>query len=112
MPMFTGKEPHDIDPEKAKGLIKAWRAAMKGEQASGSKAGGVKPHGHFFGRDALERLLAQPDCIGLRLYHALHEKGHETIVVVAADSDGRDMWTSGVAEESKPCPPFCDPDDR
>ncbi len=101
--MFTGKEPHDIDPEKAKGLIKAWRA----QQAAAGKA-----HGHFFGRDALEKLLAQDGCVGIRMYHARHDNGHETLVLVATAADGRDMWTGSVAEESQPCPPFCDPDER
>lgn len=103
MSMFTGKEPHDIDPEKAKGLIKAWRA---------DKHAAGKAHGHFFGREALEKLLAQEGCVGIRMYHARHGKGHETLVLVATDTDGRDMWKGSVAEEAMPCPPYCDPDDR
>ena len=103
MSMFSGKEPHDIDPEKAKGLIKAWRA---------DKASNGKAHGHFFGREAIEKLLAQEGCIGIRMYHARHDKGHETLVLVAADTDGRDMWKGSVAEEAWPCPPYCDPDAR
>ncbi len=101
--MFTGKEPHDIDAEKAKGLIKAWRA---------DKAAAGKAHGHFFGRDALQKLLEQAGCVGIRMYHARQDKGSETLVLVATDADGRDMWTGSIAEESKPCPPFCDPDER
>ena len=101
--MFTGKEPHDIDAEKATGLIKAWRA---------DKAAAGKAHGHFFGRDALQKLLEQAGCVGIRMYHARQDKGSETLVLVATDADGRDMWTGSIAEESKPCPPFCDPDDR
>lgn len=101
--MFTGKEPHDIDPEKAKGLIKAWRA---------DKAAHGRAHAHFFGREVMDRLLAQPGCVGVRLYHARHDQSGDTIVAVAVDGDGRSLWQGVVAEQTQPCPPFCDPDER
>jgi hypothetical protein len=99
--MFTGKEPHRIDAEKAKGYIKSWRA----NAAPGHTRGG------FFGREVLLEMLSQPECVGLRIYYAKHEKGHDTLVIVGADADGRDLWTGTVAEEMGPCPPYCPPDE-
>lgn len=98
--MFTGKEPHEITPEKAKEYVKQWREKQPKD----------KMRGGFIGREVLDKMLAHPSCVGLRVYHATHEKGHDTFVVVAADKDGRDIWEGTVAEEVMPCPPFCDPE--
>ena len=97
MTMFSGREDHDIPFARAKGLIRAWRA----------KAGKDTPHGGFFGRDVLERILAQPGCVGVRFYHARHEKGHDTLVLLGVTSDGSDLASGAIAEEARPCPPFC-----
>jgi len=43
---------------------------------------------HFIGRNILERLLAQPECIGLRIYKALNEQGNQTYVIIGLDSKG------------------------
>ena len=99
--MFTGKEPHEIDADTARAYIRGWRARA----APGHTRGG------FFSRDILVKMLAQPECAGLRIYHARHEKGHDTFVVVAAAADGRDLWTGTVAENMLPCPPHCPPDE-
>lgn len=95
--MFTGREPHEISADKAKEYIRGWRA----KAAPGQMRGG------FFGREVLDRMLAQPGCVGLRIYHARHERGHDTFVLVGADADGNDLWKGTVAEEAAPCPPFC-----
>ena len=97
--MFTGKEPHDISAEKAREYIRNWRA----QAAPGHMRGG------FVARGVLDRMLAQPACVGLRIYHARHEKGHDTFVIVGADADGNDLWKGPVAEELVPCPPYCAP---
>ena len=99
--MFTGKEPHEIDADTARKYIRSWRA----QAAPGHTRGG------FFGRDVLVKMLAHPSCAGLRVYHGRHEKGHDTLVIVAADADGRDLWSGTVAEDMLPCPPYCAPDE-
>jgi hypothetical protein len=99
--MFTGKESHEIAADTARAYIRGWQSrAAPGHTRAG-----------FFGREILEKMLAQPDCAGLRIYHARHEKGHDTFVVVAADADGRDLWKGAVAENMLPCPPYCPPDE-
>ena len=100
--MFTGKEPHEIAPEKAREYLRRWREKQPKD----------KMRGGFFGRAVLDKMLAHPECVGVRIYHARHEKGHDTFVVVGADKDGRNLWDATIAEEAVPCPPFCDPDDQ
>lgn len=40
----------------------------------------------FSGREILEKILSQPDCQGIRFYHALDEAGQKTLVSVGIDS--------------------------
>ena len=99
--MFTGKEPHEIPAEQAKAYVRKWR----------EKAPKGRMRGGFFGREVLEKILAQPGCVGFRIYHATHAKGHDTFVIVGADADGRDLWSGSIAEEAIPCPPSCPPEE-
>ncbi len=39
----------------------------------------------FVGKNILEQILAQPDCIGINIYKALNEKGEKTYVLVGLD---------------------------
>lgn len=41
----------------------------------------------FAGREILEKILSQPDCQGIRFYHALDEAGRKTLVSVGIDSN-------------------------
>ena len=39
----------------------------------------------FVGKNILEQILTQPDCIGINIYKALNEKGEKTYVLVGLD---------------------------
>jgi hypothetical protein len=39
----------------------------------------------FIGRNILEEILAQPDCIGINVYKGLNEMGEKTYVLVGID---------------------------
>jgi hypothetical protein len=41
---------------------------------------------YFIGRNIIEQILAQPDCVGIRFYNALNEAGQKTLVYVGIDS--------------------------
>jgi uncharacterized FAD-dependent dehydrogenase len=43
----------------------------------------------FVGRTILEKILTQPDCIGIRIYKALNEAGQKTYVITGVDSSGK-----------------------
>jgi hypothetical protein len=43
----------------------------------------------FVGKNILEQILAQPDCIGINIYKALNEKGEKTYVLVGLDKENQ-----------------------
>lgn len=46
---------------------------------------------YYVGRNIIEEILAQPGCVGIKLYNAYNEAGEKTLVYVGVDSDGKDM---------------------
>jgi hypothetical protein len=80
---------------------------------------------HFMGRNVIENILAQPGCVGIRMFHAQNELGIRQLVLVGVDNKGNNILqfnTIGengemlkkkgiVADRSRLCPPYCgDPD--
>jgi len=65
------------------------------------------PGAQFVGRNILEQILAQPGCIGVKIYNALNEKGERTYVITGTDSTGNDILTitavtpEGILEKSE-----------
>jgi hypothetical protein len=94
---YTGKEDHSISLAEAAKMTKAHRAA--------AQPGDV--NAHYVGREAVEALLTQPGCVGIRWYHARHPKGHHTLVAVGVDKTGNDLHNGRLCEEILPCPPWC-----
>lgn len=41
----------------------------------------------FIGKNILEKILAQPGCIGINVYKGLNEKGEKNYVLVGMDKD-------------------------
>jgi hypothetical protein len=58
-PVLTGREGAEIDIKQAKDWTKHHRERNPGGVVS-----------QFFGREILEKILSQPDCVGLRFYYA------------------------------------------
>ncbi|HEY9004261.1 MAG TPA: hypothetical protein VIM89_23095 [Mucilaginibacter sp.] len=58
-PVLTGREGAEIDIKQAKDWTQNHRQRNPGGVVS-----------QFFGREILEKILSQPDCIGLRFYYA------------------------------------------
>lgn len=46
----------------------------------------------FVGRNILEQILAQPGCIGIKVFNALNEVGEKTIVYVGVNAEGDEMF--------------------
>lgn len=80
----------------------------------------------FFGRDVIEEILKQKDCVGIRIYYAYTENAEpgrlkldKRLLLVGAREDGSNIWSIGsagkdgaegggiVADDGKPCPPTC-----
>ena len=66
-----------------------------------------QPKGWSFHREILDALLGQDGAAGLRIYAGRDARGQDTPVVVAVTKDGADI-VGLIAEEAKPCPPYCD----
>lgn len=97
---MAGAGRHEISRAKAREYIQGWR---------GGRKGGI--HGGYMDREVFDKILAQPECSGIRYYNARHPEGRDTIVLVGVDSEGRDLWNGTIAEEAAPCPPICGPED-
>jgi hypothetical protein len=67
----------------------------------------TEPPAGAFKREALERLLNQTGCAGIRIYYGMHPDGQPALVLVGVDEYGEEMLDGELAERSFPCPPFC-----
>ena len=61
----------------------------------------------YFGRNAIETLLAHPDATGVRYYHGLDARQHEHMILVAVDAMGNDIINGDIFQRAFPCPPIC-----
>jgi hypothetical protein len=86
----------EISHELGQDLIKAYETACPNG-----------PAGFMLGRNILEKILAQPGCVGIRFHHAVNAEGHRTVVYIGMDANGNDilkhtMVTEGGAITNKP----------
>src|SRR4051812_45945921 len=93
---FSGNENHDITLSEAASWTANYRSAHPGE---------IKAH--FFGKNAIQDILDQENCVGIRIYYAHDTNGAKQLVVVGTDANQNDLYTGLLAERSWPCPPFC-----
>jgi hypothetical protein len=77
---------------------------------------------HFMGRNIIEKILAQPGCIGIRTFHGVKEIGVRTLIFLGVDANGKNIIdfqtvdSSGktsknlgiIASGPRDCPPYCD----
>jgi hypothetical protein len=61
--------------------------------------------GRLFGKDAINALLNQTGCMGIRIYYGLSVAGEKELILVGTDASGNDM-TQLVMDMSKLCPPY------
>ncbi len=88
-PIYTGREGGVIELETAAQWTKHYREQHPDETIS-----------QFFGKEILERILAQENCIGLRFYYALDKpRGHKHLVVTGVIGNGGDQ----IPAHEKPC---------
>jgi hypothetical protein len=91
---FTGHEDHSITLAEAADITKNFRDAHPNQ-----------PKGVFFGKDALQAIIDQPNAVGIRCYFA-EKNGDLTLVLVGADAAENDLFNGDLADVGKPCPPF------
>ncbi len=106
--LYTGKEDHSITLQGAKEMMTAFQSNNPFET-----------YGWYFGREAIEWLLAQDGAVGLRIYGGFKPNGQFSPVILGVDAQGKDIYrggsglykslsdTVGVLERAFPCPPGC-----
>lgn len=55
---------------------------------------------HFVGRHIIEKVLSQPDCVGINLYKALNDKGEQTYVMVGVNQNGECIFEYPVVNDN------------
>lgn len=93
---FTGHEDHNFPLEEAA----RWTAKYRRENPGAITA-------HFFGKDAIQEILNQDTCVGIRIYYALDDQGQKQLIIVGTDANENDLYNGIIAERSFPCPPYC-----
>ncbi|MFT6443493.1 MAG: hypothetical protein ACJASQ_004075 [Crocinitomicaceae bacterium] len=93
---FNGTEGEFIPMSEASELTKAWRDGDNGPIKGG-----------FLGKDKLNKLLAQPGAMGIRIYFGQDPtNGEKTVALVAAGEDENDMLDL-ILDTIVPCPSIC-----
>ncbi|HVN48924.1 MAG TPA: hypothetical protein VMU30_08915 [Bacteroidota bacterium] len=95
--LYTGTENHFITLQEGITLTKAFRHSAPANAVLAQ----------YFGKNALEAALAQPGCVGLRMYYAKHKDGSPTLVIVSVDHSGNDMTKGIVMQQAVPCGGSC-----
>jgi len=93
---FTGNEDHSISYEEASKMTQNYQSRQSGKYIKG----------HYFGKNALLKILDQEGCVGIRCYYG-EEEGKEVLVLVGVDADENDLIKGAIAERGYPCPPYC-----
>lgn len=88
---------HSIDIDAAAKMTKNYRDQMKANDNIAVA----------FNKDAINQLMSQTGCEGLRMFFALGDDGKLTLVLVAVDANGDDMYQGKLMEWAIPCPPDC-----
>jgi hypothetical protein len=67
---------------------------------------------HLIAKEALLDVMAPSDVVSVRAYLGTDENGHEKLIFVGVDINGKDLIDKNhfLTDKSKPCPPYCDVD--
>jgi len=88
---------HRISLEMAVELTRRHRRAA----GTGAALGGM------LGRTAVEELLQQPGCAGLRIYLGRDASDQPTLVLVGVTAAEADLADGIILDQIFPCPPIC-----
>jgi ABC-type dipeptide/oligopeptide/nickel transport system permease subunit len=95
---FAGYKNQSISFQEAKGLIKTYERIAVSDAVIAQ----------YFGKDIVDKILAQPGCVGVRMYYGKHENGKPGVIILGVDKYGKDMVSVVLAPPVLPCPPLCD----
>lgn len=95
---FTGNELHAISLLDASILTTNYRNSHPSLDT-------IK--GFYFGRDTIEAILNQIDCVGIRIYFGEDSLSKPKLVIVGTNSNEDDITSGLIAEFGVPCPNKC-----
>jgi hypothetical protein len=117
---------HFISIDKAKAMTALYREQKDTLLQPAYQDSNVWALSESFERSAVDRLLAQPGCEGLRIYYGLDDAMRVHAILVGYDRNNADILPaaasssalatetedefSGVLEEGNRCPDMCPPD--
>jgi len=61
----------------------------------------------YFGKELVDKTLAQPGCVGVRMYYGKHTNGKPGVLIIGVDKYGKDMVSGILAMPTMCCPPYC-----
>lgn len=82
--LYTGKENHSFPVQAAKEMMTAFQSNNPFET-----------YGWYFGREAIEWLLAQDGVVGIRIYGGFKPNGQFSPVILGVDAQGKDIYRGG-----------------
>jgi ABC-type dipeptide/oligopeptide/nickel transport system permease subunit len=94
---FAGHKNQSISFQEATELVKTY------ERIAASDA----VIAQYFGKDLVDKVLAQPGCVGVRMYYGKHENGKSGVIILGVDKFGKDMVSGVLALPTSICPPLC-----
>jgi hypothetical protein len=94
---LTGHEDHNIGLQAAANMTRRYRESIE----KGNKIAG------YFGEDAIEAILAQDGCIGIRYYYGINDEGQKVLILVGVKANADDIYEGRIMEMSWPCPHCC-----
>jgi len=93
---FTGNENHSISLTAAADLTANYRSSHLNSVL-----------GFFYGKTAISDILAQDDCVGIRIYFGEDDLGNTQLVICGVKADEDDIVNGLLAEFGAACPPSC-----
>ena len=94
---YAGYKNQSISFQEAKGLLKT------SERIAASDA----VIAQYFGKDLVDKILAQPGCVSVRMYYGKHANGKSGVIIIGVDKYGKDMVSGVLALPTMICPPLC-----
>lgn len=77
-----------ISHESANEMMHTWQTANPNENPA-----------YYLGRNIIEKILAQPGCVGMRFYYGINAEGQKTLVYMGIDANGQDIVKHTVVSE-------------
>ncbi len=64
---------------------------------------------YSIGRDHVNAILEQEDCVGIRMYHTIDPNGVKNLLLVGINSNHEDLVDGYIANRADVCPNVCPP---